>query len=536
MLKKYASILILIIINFCSPNKSYSQNNIDSLKSVWKNPKALSSDRFQAIMAYYRKNTHAKPDSTLVIADYHIELAKQKNAKREIANALNEKSYAYYLKGDTKQSMVELNKTIEIYKDLDDSNALATIYGNMGNIYGEERKYQEAVRYFSKTLEIFQENGIVKGEARMLNNLGLIHFKLENNDIALNYLEKSLAINKSIGLRKRTGTTQSHIGSVYYNQKKYNNAITKAKEALIILLENNDQFSTADCYYLLAKSHLKLNQTDKALDYIYKCLEIDKTIQNKSKLIQHLTFKAGLDLDTNLDSATKKAEEILSLINKDTKNELKVNLYYLLYRCYKAKNNYNASLTMHEKYVIYNDSLNTEKNNIVIIKDAIQKEFDDKLYQTKLKNKEKQDQLKSNHSKKTYGIIIFSLALIALILFFTRRKSLANRKKRTQLLEELERLKTRESSNIAASSNKFELVKNKIEASINQELNKTDWTVLNILLDDPVIPNKQIAEKAFMSIDGIGSSLRRMYITFNIKESKYKKISLLMEAIKISNN
>jgi hypothetical protein len=55
-------------------------------------------------------------------------------------------------------------------------------------------------------------------------------------------------------------------------------------------------------------------------------------------------------------------------------------------------------------------------------------------------------------------------------------------------------------------------------------------------LDDPVITNKEIAEKAFMSVDGIGSSLRRMYEYFEIKESKYKKISLLLVAVKISNN
>jgi hypothetical protein len=55
-------------------------------------------------------------------------------------------------------------------------------------------------------------------------------------------------------------------------------------------------------------------------------------------------------------------------------------------------------------------------------------------------------------------------------------------------------------------------------------------------LEDPVISNKEIAEKAFMSVDGIGSSLRRMYGYIDVKESKYKKISLLMEAIKISND
>ena len=31
-----------------------------------------------------------------------------------MATALNEKFYTYYLKGDTKQSMIEINKTIEI--------------------------------------------------------------------------------------------------------------------------------------------------------------------------------------------------------------------------------------------------------------------------------------------------------------------------------------------------------------------------------------------------------------------------------------
>ena len=78
--------------------------------------------------------------------------------------------------------------------------------------------------------------------------------------------------------------------------------------------------------------------------------------------------------------------------------------------------------------------------------------------------------------------------------------------------------------------------KEKIEHAINRKLNETDWKVLNLLLENPVITNKEIAEKVFMSVDGIGSSLRRMYEYFNIKESKYKKISLLLEGIKISNN
>jgi DNA-binding CsgD family transcriptional regulator len=59
---------------------------------------------------------------------------------------------------------------------------------------------------------------------------------------------------------------------------------------------------------------------------------------------------------------------------------------------------------------------------------------------------------------------------------------------------------------------------------------------LNILLEDPTISNKELADKAYLSVDGIGSSLRRMYEYFDIPSSKYMKIALLLKAIKISNN
>ena len=96
-------------------------------------------------------------------------------------------------------------------------------------------------------------------------------------------------------------------------------------------------------------------------------------------------------------------------------------------------------------------------------------------------------------------------------------------------------MKNKKQSDLVVPSAKFELHRGKIESAIARKINETDWQVLNILLEDPVITNKEIAKKANMSVDGIGSSLIRMYTYFDVKKSKYKKISLLMDAIKISN-
>ena len=108
-----------------------------------------------------------------------------------------------------------------------------------------------------------------------------------------------------------------------------------------------------------------------------------------------------------------------------------------------------------------------------------------------------------------------------------------NTKRRNILLDEIKLLKNQNFSSISENNN-FELNKQKLDDKIERVLNETDWSILNILIEDPTAMNKQIAEKANLSIDGVGSSLRRMYEYFEIKETKYKKIALLHKVIKIS--
>jgi tetratricopeptide (TPR) repeat protein len=520
--KTYKLIFFFFLICYSTLN-TYSQNNIDSLKSIWENSQKADSTRFNAINKFYENNSFEQPDSILKITNYHYKLAKERNSIIEMTYSLSQKYRAYYKKGDIKKAMQTLEENVSLNKKLNDKKALTIIYSNMGNIYGEQGKYQEAVRYFNMTLAYFQENKIEKSEGAVLNNLGIIYFYMGNNDLALKHFKRALLLYQKNKLEARAGTVQLAIGSVYFKQKKYKEAINKAEEAIKILLPFNDRYSLADCYFLLAQSYKELNNIDKAKFYLGNSIEIDDEFGNNSRIIERQSFKASLNFDTDMNLATKQAEEVLKLVNEDTENELKVGIYNLLYKCYKKQNKVELSLAMHEKYAKYNDSLAKENYNLAIMEEAIQKEYKEKLHVNNSENR-----------KKTYGIIAFCTLLISFILIYYRKTVLANRKKRKELLEEVSRLKTIGSAKIAASSNKFELNRDKIENFINQKLNETDWNVLNILLDNVVISNKEIAEKAFMSVDGIGSSLRRMYQYFEIKESKYKKISLLMEAIKYS--
>lgn len=530
------AILLVFFLSILGTNVFAQDDNTTRLKEIWENTEQPDSLRFEAINSYYRKHTFAEPDNALLVTKYHYDLAKTKSANVEMAKALNDRSYAYYVKGKYAASMDALQESIAILEQLDQPKTLATVYSNLGNIHGEQGEYQDAVRYFNLSLKLFRKLKLTSGEARMLGNLGIIYYELDSYKLALDNFQKSINLYESIGAKDKTGGTLTSIGAVYFKQGKFQECIDKEREALAILLENNDQFTASDSYFLLAQSYKNLGQTDKAFMFIDKSLQIDNEIKNNSKIIERRTFKTNLIFESNINEATKKAEEILGLVQPDTENRLKANVYNLLYRCYKKQNKYVQSLAMHEKFVVHSDSLAIEKNQNSIIEDAIQNEYDEKLLQNKIKNEQIQAELKIKQLRRFYILLLIAVILIGSILYYALSKISASKKKRARLLEEIEQLKSSGSTAIPVHSNTFELHKEKIEQSIDRKLNDTDWNVLNILLEDPVITNKVIAEKICMSVDGIGSSLRRMYEYFEIKDSKYKKISLLMEAIKRSNN
>ena len=530
MKKALLSFTFLTLFFFVS-----AQTPLDSLRFQLENIEILDSVRFQAINNYYVNQALSQPDSVIGITEYHYNLAKEKNSKLEMAKALNEKAFAYYLKGDTKIAMIELDRTIQLYKQLDDTMHLATIYGNMGNIYGEERQFQEAVNSFNKSLELFQFLGNEKGEARMFHNLGLIYYYLDNENLALEYFNNSLLLMNKLGLQELSYRTFVNIGDVFFKLGNYLAAIEYAEKGLQPSIEHNNKIICSNIYYLLAQTYQRLNQKDTAKYYIDMSLEIDREINNPSPIIKSLTLQADLIFDYDLSLATFRAEEALKLINSDINHRLKVDLYKLLYKCYKKNNEYSLALTMHENFSIFYDSLQLEKNNLGIIENAIQKEFDEQLLQNKFDSERVQSLLKYEYLKKTVSLSCISVLFISLILLYTRRSYLSNRIQQDALLAELELLKRNDHSSMVIPLNKFELNRNNIEKSINRKLNNTDWNVLTILLADPVISNKNIATKAFMSLDGISSSLRRMYEYFNLSESKYKKIALLLDAVKRSS-
>ena len=112
--KKSKKIVLVFSLLMCWFTMN-SQIKKDSLKNIWVNTTISDSLRFKAIKDYYYKNTYAKPDAVITLTKYHYQLGKEKGSVKQMADALNERSYAYYIKGDLNASIEALKQSISLF-------------------------------------------------------------------------------------------------------------------------------------------------------------------------------------------------------------------------------------------------------------------------------------------------------------------------------------------------------------------------------------------------------------------------------------
>jgi tetratricopeptide (TPR) repeat protein len=594
---QYIISLKIVTLLLCATVTAFAQNKSTSLKTIWENNKNADTIRFKALAEYYKLNNQAEPDTTLTVLGYYYELAKETNNTKELYNVANDRGGIFRLKGQNDSAFNYYNEAEKLAQKLNDSVLIAANLGNKGNVYAAKNDYKNALQHFSSALKIYKSIKDIEGESHMLTSIGSVYLYIENFDLAIQYYEKALTIVKNVDVPpRRLAVNYINTGWANYELKKYEAAKTSYQKALKILEVTNDKFFLVSCYATLAKIHLALNHIQEANAYAVKNKALSTELNKVDFITEAQIIIAQLDLKKgNIKDAKVNAESILKSLDKNTSNELKSDLYDVLYKIYQAENNPVKSLEMYQQYSNYKDSVQQERNQLSLIREVVKNEFGDLL----TKNEQA---LKSKQQQKILGIILLSIMSIGGIVFYYNRNLKRDRKKRDELLQEIENLKrygtlnlatfeknenrksietdapvvaevvqehqdnpienltqntevekptsaesqtieenteneklnSDELNNLAVNADDFQLVKEKIEKAINRKLNPTDWNVLNILLKEPDISNKEIAEKAFMSVDGIGSSLRRMYMYFDIKETKYKKIALIMEAIKAS--
>ena len=530
--------LSLIVALFLSvfAKQTYADSKSDSLKLIWQNEELLDSTRFEALDEYYDLYVFAIPDSVLSSLNFYYDLAREKKSERQIYRALLRKGNVYRNQNKKEIAIINYKLARSVAKSLNNSQLEAIVIGNLGNIHLDKQEYLQAIKFYNEAKDIFVKENDFKGEGRILNGIGSVNLKIGNYELALSHFNKSLiAYNKSDVSPHYLALISMNIGLIHFYRDSFSKAEDAFNDAIKTLDPKNDIFYLKDCYYMLGIIMLELNDIEPADFYATKSLKLNQQLDIGAGILTSKILKAKILYETDKDRAVGEIEGLLNQVSESSSFEMKQSVYEFLYDAYKDYENWELSLKMHEFFLAYTDSIEQRKNSFKVVREEVKNQYKAKLYENQLKFENDKAELKIKQVKRTSFMSVVFLVIISILLFFIIIRIKHNTQRRNMLLREIKFLKNQKFSSISEKNN-FELNKQKLDSNIDRVLNETDWSILNILIKDPTAMNKEIGEKANLSIDGVGSSLRRMYEYFEIKETKYKKIALLHKVIRISQS
>lgn len=508
----------------------------DSLHNIWMDQNLPDSIRFDAINKYYDQNTFSLPDSSMLVAQYHLDLAKSVDSKDQLARAFNEMAIISFIVGEIDSSKIFLNNAVVIRELMKDSLGVARLNVNIGNIFREQDNYQQAVKYFMRseqTLLELEEFGFL---GDVVNNIGLLYDDLNMEDLASVYFFKAMKYYKKVGLEKTNGNIWLNIGANYLQIDKLDSALFYLDKSYELLKYANNNWSLGDYYHQMAILKRDYGDFDRALGLIDTSLFFKENIGNLNGIASGKLLKAELLLSSNPEMAIGLAYDIIALAENSSNHSIISDAYNLMYQYYKKQNRIALALAMHDKYILYLDSLLIDDKKLTMVREVLTGEYEKKIFDTKILNQKNQNLLKLKQTHQFYWLLFFVLILFITILIFFKYRSNKYQQEKLLLIEKLEFLKKKSSLSLPFKMKSVKLNRPRVERNIKRKLNPTDWKVLEILLDNPVISNKKLAIQAHLSLEGVSSSLRRMYVEFDISNSKYMKIALILEVIRMSNS
>lgn len=351
---------------------------VDSLRSKLLKLKTDSAivRTLSAIGKEYQKQN---ADSAIYYHNAIINYVQKRNQKIYLIEALKDLGFDYYLKGDNlkaveyfEKGLKEINsisiKTLSIGEKLKLNKLTASVYGNLGILFGDESDYTNSLIYFYKCLSIFEIIGDYDGLVRSNNNIAIIYKNLKNYNKSIEYYNK--AINSEIINKNKIGLDHIYSGlaEIYYVKGEYLKSIEYYTNAFKISEENNDVRSSIVCLNGLGEVYHSIKKNNLALDEYKKALTLSGNMSVKSNVSRTFQLMSII----YIENANYNLAEI-SLKNSlaDSDVDMLSYSYALLSNLYDKTNKPRLSLVYYKKSIKIRDSLYGQEK----LANVIQQEF-----------------------------------------------------------------------------------------------------------------------------------------------------------------
>lgn len=421
MLKKYSVFFLFSVFSVIG----YGQTKeIDSLKVVLNSSK-VDLDRASA----YKRLGWLAIRNDLASAEKYVDSANSIYTDIGDENRALELNYEYAAINRYKGAFDKALQNINLYlnhikKEGPNTDKIAKGLYEKGVIYQIQGNYDKSLVQLYKALKVDEKIGNNSEVGKTLNSIGIIHRKLKQYNLAEECFLKAITIHENEKNEDDLANALSSLGSNYGEQGEDQKAISYFERCLELDVKAGNQWAIASDYQNIGIGYINLNQYNNGIEYLEKALKIQQENGFKSDMA-FVMMALGSAFIKNGNKA--KAEKILlnSLDLDVAAAQTKKDVYKSLAELYKQERDFEKSIGYLELYAQQKDSIFQEEGLKNMNSLQVQ-------YQSEKKDKEIAEQklalTESNSKTRTMSILIVSLLLGSILLWFSFRQ----RQKRMQ--------------------------------------------------------------------------------------------------------
>jgi serine phosphatase RsbU (regulator of sigma subunit) len=381
-------------------------------------------------------NDHVWPKYNRWMYDFAQERLKtnppvevQDELKGTIGTALGNFGYEASFRGDIDGALENYEKSLAIYRQLNNPTAIAALLNNIGTIYTSKGNQVKALEYHLESLVMKEAVKDSFGIATSLNNIASIYQDQGDTTKAIEYYNRSIEMRRAINDQKGVGNSMNNLGGIYVGRGDYKKALTHYEHTLSIYDSLHYAYGIAVTLNNIGRVHNLLGDKEKALDYYSRSLAVAEQNGDKEGAsasynnIGWIYFSKG-----NMLLAKKFAQR-----SYDLSKELgyPVNIMRsaaLLHAIYEKSGDYKNAYQYFTEEITMRDSINNEASYKLSQKQQARYEYDKKhtadsiayanklvLDQEKMDRKNAEIAAKENQQIALYGGLILVLIFSAVM-------------------------------------------------------------------------------------------------------------------------
>ncbi len=230
--------------------------------------------------------------------EYHykgLKVQEEINDKQGVSLSLNNIGHIYEYQGDILNALEYYQKSLKIGEELNNKDRIATELNNIGLVYhnqaqqsaisknaGTDSLYNKSMEYFIRSLKLFKELNDKEAIATLLQNIGNIYQDKNEYSTAMEYFNNGLIIRKEINDKRGIAYSLYYMGRIYLDKKKFTKALIYEKDALVIANELGYPMDISNIANILSEIYQAQNKWQDAFKMQYLYFLMKDSIDNEN--------------------------------------------------------------------------------------------------------------------------------------------------------------------------------------------------------------------------------------------------------------